>query len=434
MLMAQGSGLLGIKYKVDEKISQLESLELLNSMDSGYEQINYELASEKNYFRFLVLLVNGKYEELDQVLLENLHLIDSAKTKALFLLNLILNKHKITKMHISIREPRPEFVDDVSYELISLYQNIKSLFEFPEIDFYENLDVLPNLAIYYSDYLLTHPSSYDAAQLKEIINNDENFIKLVDDNLRAQQYRLLALYYRRQGKQAKAEAELVKYRKSFRPGSNYKLEKIPSTRAYPSAQVLEHLDEIYKEVAEIQEEVLVRSGIYQDTCFYYKCSDCCKKDFPTVSLTEFLYIKNNLSEEELDKFKAKAQTIQEQHIQQFGEPMKIVDQTTSAKENPNDFKFACPFLDEQDSCQIHGLRPLACRSFGLATINNKDVQACKLYLKQYQANSNHRGERYVYDSRETTAMIGGSNTRLAQEHGFKEMKQPVGTLVAWLSQ
>lgn len=421
---------------MSEKAQRLESLELLASSDSGYAELDYEQQREQNYFSFLVLLVNGKYQELDQLLMENPQLIDSAKAKAIFLLNIILNGRTITRMHISIREPRPELVDDISFELIELYKNLKELFEFPDIDFYDYLGVLPNLAIYFSDYQLSLRAEHSKAKqsrLESIIFDESFFVKLVDDNLRAQQYRLLAFYYRRQNQLEKAEQELVKYRKAFRSGTNYQLSKLPSKRAFPPAEVLNHLDEIYQEVTEIQEEVLLRSGIYRDTCFYYQCSDCCKKDFPTVSLTEFLHIKNNLSPAELIRFKAKAEQIQQQHIRQFGEPLKIIDQATSDKENPHRFVFTCPFLGSNDACQIHSLRPLACRSFGLATINNQDVQACKHYLKQYQGNSNHRGQREVYDSRETTAMIGGSNSKLAHQHGFKDMKQPVGSLVAWLT-
>lgn len=416
---------------MEQVAKNLKSLELLGSTDSGYHQLEQETESGKNQFKFLTLLVHGKYQELDDLMMENPHLIDTVANKAIFLLNILLKGQKIIPMHISIRKPSPALLDDLSYELVQLYKNLHELFDLPEIDLYKQLELLPNLAIYFSDYLLKNNQRLDG--VKEVIFNDANFEQLVDDNLRAQQYRLQALYYRRQNQGDKAEAAITKYRESFQTGTSYHLEKLHTEHACPSQEVLSELGKIYQEVDAIQNEVLVQSGIYRDTCFYYQCTDCCKRDFPTVSLTEFLHIKNNLSETELAKFKARAQAIQTEHIEKFGEPMKIVDQTTSSKENPHEFLFTCPFLNEEDQCEIHTDRPLACRSFGLATINNQDVQACKFYLNQYQANSSHRGERIVYDSRETTAMIGGSNKLLAQEHGFKDMKQPVGTLVAWLT-
>ncbi|MDD9897974.1 MAG: YkgJ family cysteine cluster protein [Candidatus Melainabacteria bacterium] len=424
---------------MEQAAKNLKSLEMLASTDSGYRQLEQESESEKNQFKFLTLLTQGKYQELDALMMENPHLIDTVSSKAIFLLNILLRGQKIIPMHISIRKPAPALIDDLSYALIELYQNMHKLFEIAEIDFYQQLEVLPNLAIYFSDYLLKNVILREQSDRQDLLNktkaiifDDTKFADLVDENLRAQQYRLQALYYRRLGQDEAAEQAIAHYSENFQAGTSYHLEKLHTEFACPSQEVLPQLGKIYQEVDAIQSEVLVQSGIYRDTCFYYQCTDCCKRDFPTVSLTEFLHIKNNLSKAELEKFKTRAQAIQDEHIKEFGEPMKIVDQTTSSKENPHEFKFTCPFLNEADQCEIHSDRPLACRSFGLATINNQDVQACKFYLNQYQANSSHRAERIVYDSRETTAMIGGSNKLLAQEHGFKNMKQPVGTLVAWL--
>jgi len=133
--------------------------------------------------------------------------------------------------------------------------------------------------------------------------------------------------------------------------------------------------------------------------------------------------------------KEKAETIQAAHEKQYRTRLGIVDQALPGKqkENPNNFEAACPFLDTQDMCTIHGERPLACRSFGLSTIDDESVQACKFYLTQYQHNASHHNERDVYDSEPHTKMIGEANELLAKAYGYAEMKQPVGTLVAWLT-
>ncbi len=411
---------------------------MLGSNGSGYDEINREALSDKNYIKFLHLLLTGANAQLNNYLQEHPHLLDTAKHKALFLLNLIVLKQNLQPYHISVREPNPRIVDELAYQLTELYKNIVSIFKFQEINFYQYKDLMPTIVIYWSDVILREHQDPLIEQVYTELSNDNNFISLVDDNLRAQQYRLLALYYRRQGDDNKAEEQMVKYRESFTPssGTNYPLNKISPVQSYPAKQVLEHLSEIYKEVSEIQEEVLTRSGVYTDTCFYYQCTDCCKKDFPVVSLTEFLHIKNNLNKAELAKFTKRAKAIQDKHIELYGEPLRIIDQTTgNSKEklNPHSMQFTCPFLSENDACEIHSLRPLACRAFGLSTIDDSSVQACKFYLKQYQYNSSHRSERDVYDSRPHTAMIGAANTQLAQEHGYKEMKQPVGSLVAWLT-
>ncbi len=414
---------------------------MLNTSNSGYDEINREALSEKNYLKFLHLFLTGNNSKLNNYLQENPQLLDSSKHKALFLLNLIVLEQKLLPMHISVREPNPQIVDELAYQLIELYKNLTSIFKFQEIDFYQYKDLLPTIVIYWSGVILRERSDRQDPLLPKLfaeINNNNNFINLIDDNLRAQQYRLLALYYRRLGDNQQAEQQMIKYRENFSPvnGTNYKLNTIKPTKTYPAKQALEHLTEIYQEVTEIQEEVLNRSGVYEDTCFHYQCTDCCKKDFPVVSLTEFLYIKNNLSEEELEKFTKRAKAIQEKHIELYGEPLKVIDQTLGSskdKLNPHGMQFTCPFLSESDACEIHSLRPLACRAFGLSTIDDATVQACKFYLKQYQYNASNRNERDVYDSRPHTAMIGAANTVLAQEHGYKDMKQPVGSLVAWLT-
>lgn len=143
---------------MSKKNHKLESLELLESIDSGYRELEQDYNSNKNYFGFLVLLVNGKYQQLNDLLMENPHQVDTVKCKALFLLNLILNKQKIIPMHISIRKARPELIDDLSYEMVELYKDLRSLIEFPEINFYQQIEVLPNLVIYFSDYLLNEVS------------------------------------------------------------------------------------------------------------------------------------------------------------------------------------------------------------------------------------------------------------------------------------
>jgi Fe-S-cluster containining protein len=91
-------------------------------------------------------------------------------------------------------------------------------------------------------------------------------------------------------------------------------------------------------------------------------------------------------------------------------------------------------LGAENVCQVYAARPLVCRSFGISTIDGSSVQACKYYLTQYQYNSSPRNERDVFSSMTTTHMFGEANELLAKDHGLEGIKQPVGTLVAWLSE
>jgi len=446
----------------DVAIQKINSLETLPVSSSGLDELNQDFKRDLDYQNYLKQFLNGDNESLDKFFQENPHLIDSIKTKALFLLNLITTKQKVMPFHISVSGFKPKLADNSAFELINLVKELDY-----EYDFYELKNVLPTIVIYYSDYLLKEKyfKTQDKALLERVravIEDDSCFDDLVDEDLIAQKYRLRALYHRRchsegvkrlknpmhqdylstgsfANAQDDVEKNLLLYRKHFKPDLTKKvhLNTILPSRNYEADQVLDNLADIYKEVTDIQEEVLVRSGVYEDTCFYYQCSDCCKKDFPTVSLVEFLYIKNNLSDEEFKKVKEKAELIQALHGKQYGTRLQVVDQALPGKqkENPNNFQSACPFLDEKDMCSIHTTtRPLACRSFGLSTIDDESVQACKFYLTQYQYNSSHRNERDVYDSDPHTQMIGEANELLAKQHGFGHMKQPVGTLVSWLTE
>jgi Fe-S-cluster containining protein len=237
-----------------------------------------------------------------------------------------------------------------------------------------------------------------------------------------------------------AENALVKYREQFTPDlqAKIKINSIDLTQKFSGIQVLENIENIYNEIGLIQSEIMTRTGIDSDSCFYYSCNDCCAKDFPTVSLLEFLYIKNWFQANKIDMkpFVDNALKIQKQHQEVFGEPMKIVDQTksNSQEENPFGLQFRCPFLGAENVCQVYAARPLVCRSFGISTIDGSSVQACKYYLTQYQYNSSPRNERDVFSSMTTTHMFGEANELLAKDHGLEGIKQPVGTLVAWLSE
>ena len=414
----------------------IKSLDLLPCRNSGLDELLHEEQINKDYLHYLGQFLRSKHQELHEYLEANPHLISTSKIKALFLLNLLVLGQEIKPWHISIRQPNPVIVDSLAYELIELYALLTNNIVLKSIDFYHYKILLPSIVIYYSDFLLKNSSGEALNEVYKVISDAGNFTILVDESLIAQQQRLLALYYRRIDNKQLAEQHQAKYREAFYPKTSQtiKLNKIAPEKFYSAQEVLPNLSAIYQEVKTIQAEVLIRSGVYEDTCSYFGCSDCCKKDFPTVSLTEFLHILEWIKAHDVDikSLVTRAQAIQKQHKDKYGEAMIIVDQVV-AKDNPHAFQFTCPMLGDDDLCTIHEARPLACRSFGLSTINGQDVQACKFYLTQFQYNSSQRNERDVYDSQPHTAMIGSSNELLAKQYGFADYKQPVGTLVAWLT-
>jgi Fe-S-cluster containining protein len=425
----------------------IQSLDLLNCTNSGLEALLEQTNSDLNYNRFFVKLTSEKYEELQLEFENHPELINTPKIKALFLLNLILQGKKINHQHISMRPAQEFIVDILSYELIELFKELEAKKDILEINFYQYLDIMPSLVIYFSDYLLkdfhwknrNNPESLSSVRERVWrYLNDDTCWKFMNQDLNSQRYRLQALYHRRLIDKASAEEALVKYRESFKPDlqGKIKINEIDISHIFPADQVFDNIENVYNEITTIQSEILARSGVDADSCFYYSCNDCCTKDFPTVSLLEFLYIKQWLSANNIDikPFVDKALQIQSQHQETFGEPLKIVDQTLSKAqdENPFGFQFSCPFLSSENVCQIHHARPLVCRSFGLSSINHISVQACKYFLTQYQYNASHRNERDVFTAVTTTHMFGSANELLAQKYDLNQMKQPVATLVAWL--
>lgn len=427
---------------------KIQSLDLLKCRESGLVQVLEEDASELNFKRFFEDLVMANFQKLNTQFEQNPQLINTAKIKALYLLNLILQEKQLSNHHISIRPAQEYVLDALAFELIEVYSAWREATKCSskEINFYEYLGVLPSLVIYYSDYLLKDYYWKNSGSTNQVLervwvylSNQTEYWKFMNENLNAQRHRLLALFYRRTSQVDLAELALVEYRKTFNPDLQAKIKINPMdiTQDFLPAQVLNNMDNIYKEVDAIQLEILTRTGINQNTCFYFSCTDCCSKDFPTVSLLEFLYIKKWLQENNIDIkiFQDRASQVQTLHKNLFGEDLKIVDQTKSEArdENPFAYQFRCPFLGDDNSCQIHPARPLVCRAFGLATVDGNSVRACKYFKTQYQYNSSLRNEREVFSSMATTHMIGSANELLAGEHGFEGMKQPVATLVAWLT-
>ena len=89
------------------------------------------------------------------------------------------------------------------------------------------------------------------------------------------------------------------------------------------------------------------------------CAHCCKTgQFPCSEL-EFRYLQ-------LGFFKIPMKEQQEviKRIKSLKAEYKSVD-------DKEEYKYSCPFLDENNSCTIYEYRPLICRTFGLLTITPK---------------------------------------------------------------
>lgn len=423
-----------------------KSFELLIDQGSGYDQLIHLSNREKRYQSFLNLFLLGEHKNLEEKFFERPDFIDSAEIKALWVLNLLLLGHDLDEKKVFPFKWNEKVADEIARELVKSYQIFYKYIEplkenksFQEIDLYAFRSFLPTIVIYYSDFILREQIESKYEKLNQILHDPKAFDDLVYEERICQRYRLQAFYYRRIGDEKKADIALVEYRKRFEP---HKLEQeseiigITNIQAYPAKEILNHWHEILEESDQKQKEVLALSGVLADTCFQSKCADCCKYDFPTVSYTEFKYITQWLQDNNIDmaQYITKAKAIQEEHISKHGEPLKISDtlKTKIPADNPHKFLFTCPFLSDKDECTIHSARPLACRAFGLATIDGKAVQCCKYYRSQYENNASHMNERIVHDVRPSVSLMNASDSYLTEKDLGSEQHLR-GTLVAWLT-
>lgn len=427
LIRPQGSGL--DDFDIKKFLQKIEDLEEIPA-----EQYPHELVP------FLHLFLCGKNEQLAQKLLSDPSMVSSQELKALALLNQIQLGKKIDFKDCFPFANNPESLPKfkaakLAAALVKLYSMIAKNCEsvIKTIDLFSLKEALRYIVFYYSQELI-----------KE--NQSERFQKIEKELLAAdfdplEQQRCLAMLYRRTGDETKAETAILKYRELFVPDleRRSKLKSIGNKKFFSPEKTLENWQQVLDECDEIQNDIEIIAGLYKATCDYFSCSDCCEKTFPIMSYTEYLHLKKYLevNDYDLQKIKKASDQIQADHEKQFGSKLKIIDKTKKENqkrgvENPNAYKYRCPFLDEGGRCSCYQARPLLCRGFGLSSDNNISIKTCNFYLGQYQHNSSPENERYVYDMRQAQMLARASDKNLTQKNLGTE-KILSGTIVAWFS-
>jgi Fe-S-cluster containining protein len=330
------------------------------NLSSGLKEIIAEEESQKRFNYLFTLLINNKRAELDQFFLEKAHLLDTMQLKAFRLYSKLVFREKVKAQDISITEIKPFIANALAKEIALIH---KSQAKFTDLNFDELNKLLPKL----KEYLETE----------------------------------------------------ITQKASFKP--NYKLNLIDTNTSFDSKNYKEKLDNVYKEISEIQNQAAKISKIDKETCFKANCCDCCVYTPPLVTKLEFEYIKANVN---IEQAKKNAQKNQLLHKVEFGTVLGIIDLDNETKEamNPNNFAHRCPFLADDNACTIHEHRPFACRFYGLSSLDGQSVQACNYYLEQFDPE-----ERTVLDSRTSTQILGKANKEIC------DGLQLAGTLTAWLS-
>jgi Fe-S-cluster containining protein len=433
---------------------KLQSLELIRPENSGvrdfsvsdYEEKlknqNSETVFSSSYsdvfFRILGHILRQDNRQISKMIDNHPELVASVEIKSLCLLNSLILEEPINKFFIR-KNPEPEIASKLNHRLASTFMDLFSLIS-NNTDTLENFnreciiklgDFLPEIKIYLALKIIYSEISVGKLEALELINSYSAQV-LFDEQMKIFS---LIKYYKKIGNTELEEKYLQDYRRIFspNPAKPVKIKLLANEFFYSPPKTLSNWNKILEEIDRIQEEVILEAGLEKNTCSYFKCSDCCKFTFPVMSLTEFLYLKNWMESTSYDikRIQAASSKIQDDHQELFGTRLTIIDKSLPENqkrgaENPNNFKYQCPFLDEAGSCSCYPARPLLCRGFGLASDNGVSIKTCNFYIRQYENNSSPDNQWPVFDMRNAKNLAKASDIFLNTEG-----QQMSGTIVAW---
>lgn len=374
----------------------------------------------------LCFFESNSYSELLDYLYEDPSRISSNEIRAIKFLSELRLGFKPSTGTLIKRENFYDYKKDLifSENLIAITNKLA----ITDIDFFQFTKELPQLNYSWIkaqifNYRL-HLSCDDYLKFIEILENSFILVKQLYENdeevyshYEERVLYLKALIYKKTGDIDQAKKNIGQYlEKSFNLEEKIsKLVLIANLELFSADELLSKMKITYGEVSEISSFISDTSLLSKDTCSAYACDDCCRYTYPSLSLTEFEYIKNWASENNYDFTKAieKSKKIQEDYKKQTNKVFKIEDKVEGIELNQEDYKFDCPFLEE-GRCSIHPARPLLCRVFGSGTTEAKYIKSCNYYLNQYQTMSSPEHERLVYDARGFQAALDESDKYLTQ--------------------
>ncbi len=407
----QGSGLNEFDKKEFQEKKEILKAEKLELIDEFFET-NKALFLKQNYSEILDTL----YQDPSK--------ISSHKIKALKFLAEIKLGFKPQLNSFLKRDDFYEYKKDTqfAYELIKLSKELSIC----DVDFFDYCELLVPLTYYWiknqlldfnlnirEDCLEDFLSKIEKceADISQKYNNDKD----VKEDFAFKKLYIKTLIYKINNNESQLNKSLQEYfDKTLNQDEQItSLDLIANKNFFHGDQVLSNLETLYAEVEEICAFITSRSLISANTCQSYNCADCCKQTSPSMSYTEFEFIKNWARKNNFDLSPAikKAQKIISENAQQIN--FKIEEQTNSIDLNPNNQKYECPFLEE-GLCSIHEARPLNCRIFGQGSADAMFLKSCNFFMNQYQYFASPENERLVYDARGFQAMLTESDKYLTQ--------------------
>ena len=239
--------------------------------------------------------------------------------------------------------------------------------------------ILPFLNLYLAEMFIKENQLDKAKELLEVVGDNEA-------------HRLYAWIYRLEGKEDMAEKELVKYRKQWIPEKESGLHcqlvdlNLPDKIPNDTKKIFELVSDAYKQTKDLIQKIDLEYGLNTMTCVETTCQDCCKKTFPYMSYTEYLYLRNWLDtqSEELNKqvYERSIQIVN-QYKKKYGKAPHFIPRRTAEmhKEYPSDFTFDCPNLGE-NKCSVYDARPFTCRAYGYTSQDGIKYKGCNYFFEQ----------------------------------------------------
>lgn len=207
-------------------------------------------------------------------------------------------------------------------------------------------------------------------------------------------HRLNSWIYRLEGKDDLAESELLKYRLSWKPegDSGFYCQMVnlslPDKSPDNIEGIFKHLKDAYKQVKEIINQIELEYGLNKMTCMETGCQDCCKKTFPQLTYTEYLYMRDWF-EKQPEEFKNKIVIESVKIVNLYKDEFKkdppfMAGEVVFNKYYPVGFTFDCPYLGD-NKCNMYEARPFGCRGYGYSSYDGITFKGCNYFYEQFRA-------------------------------------------------
>ncbi len=394
---------LGISYynllEFDNSIKYLEDVLKINNKNLN-----------ANFYLALSHLISGDFDKFSQTFQKLLPDIVALKesvdeilqTSSPLFLGAFFIWSTVSDIDLILHKPSQEKA--VSMETAKL---IKELYTrkngFPEIDNLFNkmkknklFEILPSVPVYLSELFIEENLLEKAKELLMLSKSNEV-------------HRLYAWLYRLEKKENEAEAELIKYRKEINQNNFksliFKMIRLDLPDSVPSnkEQIFKMLEDAYLKAQSLKEKIALEYGLCSNTCFEAKCSECCKKTFPIISYTEYIYLRDWVEKQSVE-FKHQIHENSIKIVNSYREKYKkdppflspLEAAENRLKHYPLDFRFECPALLEEQ-CSVYKAQPFICRVYGYASHNRSSFMGCNFFNEQFKAATTLTPIRKVID-------------------------------------